>query len=822
MIDPLRVARGALFPILIICSLSAQSHSSTVEARGPAAPGAEDALLASGLNLTASGSAEARRQLEAARAGARRASTVETLVIDYPLNDSIFPPEIVAPRLLWHDPVAAADRWLIEIALDGGRAHVWALTPGPPAPAGEIDPRCLGPTNEIYKPTAYQASARSWQPDEALWAIVKRRSTRQPATLTILGVSSSAPGTILSRGRATLSTSRDAVGAPIFYRDVPLMPSQGEKNVIKPLSDLALPLIAWRLRDISRRDSRVVLHNMPTCANCHSFSADGKRLGMDMDGPDGDKGAYAIAPIQPQMRITRDQIISWNSFAGKPETQRTIGFLSQLSPDGQYAVTTLNEEVYVANFTDYRFLQVFYPTRGILGYYSAKTDEMKALPGADDTAYVHCDPVWSPDGQSIVLARARASDSYVSGVSLATRPNDPHETPMRYDLYRMPFNDGRGGTPVPIAGASDNGLSNTFPKVTPDGRFIVFVKSANGQLLRPDSELWIVPFGGGEARRLRCNTALMNSWHSFNPSGRWMVFSSKANTPYTQMFLTHLDESGESSPPILIPDATAANRAVNIPEFVNTAYDNLQAIEAPSVEHYRYFNEALAQLKAERWPEAIATLEQALALEPKSAKSRLLLGTALWRAGRQEEALGQYEQAVALDPGRVEAHYSLSFTLFLMERQAEGIAAFKRGFGVAPRWGQLPEQFDLGVALALPGPPQLVLDTCHERLARRPDDVLALVLLASLRAASPDPALRNGEEALRAARQACTATRYQIPEPLDVLAAAYAEAGRSEEAVRIGEFALWFARAAGRTKLVPGLEARLELYRQGRPFRRAD
>ncbi len=79
-----------------------------------------------------------------------------------------------------------------------------------------------------------------------------------------------------------LRTSKDPVGAPIFYRDVPLMPSKQEDGVIKPLDSRAVPLIAWRLRDVSETRSRVLLEDMHTCANCHSFSADGKTHG---DGP---------------------------------------------------------------------------------------------------------------------------------------------------------------------------------------------------------------------------------------------------------------------------------------------------------------------------------------------------------------------------------------------------------------------------------------------------------------------------------------------------------------------------------------------------------
>jgi len=75
------------------------------------------------------------------------------------------------------------------------------------------------------------------------------------------------------------------------------------------------------------------------------------------------------------------------------------------------------------------------------------------------------------------------------------------------NLYRIPFNEGRGGQAEPIAGASLNGMSNSFPKVSPDGRWIVFVQSRNGQLMRPDGQLYIVPAEGGAARHMRCNHA---------------------------------------------------------------------------------------------------------------------------------------------------------------------------------------------------------------------------------------------------------------------------------------------------------------------------
>jgi hypothetical protein len=362
------------------------------------------------------------------------------------------------------------------------------------------------------------------------------------------------------------------------------MPTKGISGIVQPLAPSAIHLIRWRIRDIRKPESRVVLHDMPTCGNCHSFSADGKTFGMDIDGPDNDKGLYAVVPVQKHMSIQNKDMVNWN-VNGRVGHVR-VGFMSQVSPNGRYILTTfagpayeLRETFYATNFMDYRFLQVFYPTRGILEWYDRTTGLRQPLPGADDPRFVQTDGFWSPDGKYIVFARAEARDPHPPGQQPALRANDPNEAPIQYDLYRIPFNDGKGGTPERIVGASQNGMSNNFPKISPDGQWIVFVQCHNGQLMRPDSQLFIVPFGGGEARKMRANTPLMNSWHSFSPNGHWLVFSSKARSAYTQMYLTHLDANGNDSPAILIDNSTAANRAVNIPEFVNIDPDGIEDIQ---------------------------------------------------------------------------------------------------------------------------------------------------------------------------------------------------------------------------------------------------
>jgi hypothetical protein len=511
-------------------------------------------------------------------------AVLSPISIDYPEEGSIFPPGITPPAFIWRD--AAGSSWAIDITFGDGAPPMHVVTKGERMKIGPIDPMTVADSNKPPALTPQQAAAWTWTPDAAMWAEIQKRSAVHAATFAVTGFrdGKETSAAAWSFGKVAFTTSKDEVGAPIFYRDVPLMPTAGLNGVVAPLAPTAIPLIHWRLRDIRKPESRILINSMPTCGNCHSFSADGKTFGMDIDGPANDKGLYAVVPVSKHIVINKQDMVHWNTDGTVGKVR--VGFMSQVSPNGRYVVSTfagpsvdrMIDSYYVTNFTDYRFLQVFYPTRGILEYYDRTTGLRHPLPGADDPKYVQTDGVWSPDGKWIIFARAVAVEPRPKGQLPALHALDENETKIQYDLYRIPFNDGKGGTPERIVGASENGMSNNFPKVSPDGKWIVFVQCKNGQLMRPDSRLYILPFAGGEARLMRANTRLMNSWHSFSPNGHWLVFSSKARSPYTQMYLTHMDGEGNSSPPILIDNATAANRAVNIPEFVNIDPDGIEDI----------------------------------------------------------------------------------------------------------------------------------------------------------------------------------------------------------------------------------------------------
>ena len=776
------------------------------------------------------------------------------ITVDYPAEASIFPPDMTPPAFLWRDAADGATLWTIDVVFPEDRSPIHVTASGERMRVGEIDPAAVASSNRPPELTPEQAAAHTWTPDEATWAAIEKHSG-ESAAITITGFTGAGQRQPVSRGQVRIQISREPVGAPIFYRDVPLMPNQSDKGVIKPLPPEAIGLIKWRIRYVNEPRSRVVMENPGTCANCHSFSRDGKTMGLDVDGPQNDRGLYALVSVAPQTTIRTQDVIKWPTVRDPNIERLRTSFMSQVSPDGRYVLTTiddpdsarreggrtLEDKYYNANFMDYRFLQVFYPTRGILAWYDRAAKRLQPLPGANDPRYVQTDGVWSPDGQYIVFARAEARSPYVPGAKLALFANDPNETQIQYDLYRMPFHDGKGGEPERIAGASANGMSNNFPKVSQDGRWIVFVRCRNAQLMRPDSKLYIVPFQGGEARLMKCNTPLMNSWHSFSPNGRWMAFSSKGRSPYTQMYLTHVDAQGNDSPAILVDNATAANRAVNLPEFVNIPPGGLEKIDPQATEFYRMFNTAIATMKKSRFAEAVEQWRKALTLDPDDGKARFNLGFSLSETGDLRGAIVEYRRSTELSPEDAVTFASLALALAQTGDLDGAIENYQKAAVLDPANSAL--HADLGTALAEKGRPAEGIEHLETAVALAPESAdahnkLGFVLAKAGRAGearahlekavelNPDSAeyrfnlgyvLGRGGDAAAAIphlEKAVELTGGKDWQCLAALGAVYNIAGRRSEAIATTERALDLALQANNQELAKNLRATLERYQR--------
>ena len=214
------------------------------------------------------------------------------LEITYPLDETLFPPDIAAPTLVWTDETEGVKQWQVLLRFkDGG---------------GELRSPVLEST---------------WQPAADLWEEIKQRSTADNAEVAILGLDHA--GAPLSSAVVRIRTSTDPVGDSIFYREVPL-------PFISAVQDPSR--IRWRFGSVdSVEQPPIVLEDLPVCGNCHSFSGDGSVLGLDVDYGN-DKGGYAILPVAEQMVLNDEKIISWSDYE-KEDGEATFGLLSQVSPD---------------------------------------------------------------------------------------------------------------------------------------------------------------------------------------------------------------------------------------------------------------------------------------------------------------------------------------------------------------------------------------------------------------------------------------------------------------------------------------------------------
>lgn len=193
----------------------------------------------------------------------------------------------------------------------------------------------------------------------------------------------------------------------------------------------------------------------------------------------------------------------------------------------------------------------------------------------------------------------------------------------------------------------------------------------------------------------------------------------------------------------------------------------------------------VALAAAGREQEAREAYARTLALEPDHLKARINLGNLELRAGDLVAARASYERAVKVDPEAAEALQALGATALALGDAATAVQHLRRAL-------------ELGLPPALAAP--------------------AAQNLAWVLATASDPALRDGREALRLAT---TLGEELGPKPrvLDVLAAAYAEVGRFDEAIDTARRALESAGASGQGRTLARIRAHLASYERHEPWR---
>ena len=230
-----------------------------------------------------------------------------------------------------------------------------------------------------------------------------------------------------------------------------------------------------------------------------------------------------------------------------------------------------------------------------------------------------------------------------------------------------------------------------------------------------------------------------------------------------------------------------------------------------------YNNRGLAYSIQGKYDQAIRDLDQAIELNPSYAEAYNSRGIAYSMQGKYDQAIRDLNQAIELNPSHAKAYDFRGIAYRSKGEYDQAIRDFDRAIELNPGFAEAYYNRDL--AYRRKAALEQAIRDLGKTIELNPDSAHAHNSLAWILATCPEPHIRDGAEAVRLAERACELTDYKAPANLDTLAAAYAELGQFDQAVKTAEKALRLAQKARKTESAEGIRARMELYKAKRPYR---
>ena len=302
----------------------------------------------------------------------------------------------------------------------------------------------------------------------------------------------------------------------------------------------------------------------------------------------------------------------------------------------------------------------------------------------------------------------------------------------------------------------------------------------------------------------------------FKPES-FMAHSNLGNTlaklGRTTEAMAHLQKASQIKPDEVVPYYNLAN-ILHGKGKISSAIEHYQkALKADPDFANAHKNLAITLQGRGRLVEAVSHLQQAIRIKPDDASPHLTLGLISKEQGNPDKAIEHFERALQLNPDYAEAHSKLAMVLQEQKKVAQAIKHYQQALKIKPDFTEA--QFNLANALYSQGNVGEAIEYYKQVLSIMPKHPVVLTRLAWIRATHPDAKWRDGAQAVALAEQCCQITQNKMIPALNTLAAAYAEVGRFEDAVK------WQVKAIERTPEAnqPELKARLQLYKAGKPYR---
>lgn len=362
-----------------------------------------------------------------------------------------------------------------------------------------------------------------------------------------------------------IHVSKDSIDAYLSYRLI-------------PPSFVSYESLTINQRCLENYDESVIYDNMlcsfeveGQCINCHHYQQyDPERMQFHARQKHGGTVIAYDGNIK-KVDMRNDSILS-------------AGVYPAWHPWLKYIVYSTDKTFQSFHTTDPNKIEVYDLESDIIAY---DIDNGEVTNLENDTTEFEVFPAWAPDGKTLYYCSAhyeRKDRSVSSATELARRSKE-----LKYNIYKKSFDPEtmEFGQRELVFAADSLDKSAVLPRISPDGRWLVFTMSKYGYfpIWHHEADLWIIDLSkqstgddhqSATARPLiRINSNDTESYHSWSSNGRWLVFSSRRDDGiFTRPFFAHMDENGKWGKPFELPQKDPDYhrqllRSYNIPEFMH-------------------------------------------------------------------------------------------------------------------------------------------------------------------------------------------------------------------------------------------------------------
>lgn len=325
--------------------------------------------------------------------------------------------------------------------------------------------------------------------------------------------------------------------------------------------------LSIRQRELDSFDERVVYNNMllsngkdGQCINCHSYK-NYKTDNMQFHARQHKGGTLLITTDGvKKINLKTDSTISAGVYPAWHPTHNLIAY--SINDTGQSFHTKNSNKIEVQDL------------RSDLILYDIDRNEVSFI--AHDTLEWEVFPTWAPDGKTLYYCSAHME---IQDYSQREREIIDRYQEFQYNIYRKSFNPETlsFGSSELVFDAKGMNKSATFPRVSPDGRYLLFGMGEYGcfHIWHKDADLCLIDL---ETMQLRVveevNSSDVESYHAWSSNGRWMLFTSRRDDGgYTHLYIAYFDKQGRAHAPFLLPQRNPYfyddyYKSYNVPEFM--------------------------------------------------------------------------------------------------------------------------------------------------------------------------------------------------------------------------------------------------------------